>query len=105
MCNYYSVGTVLPTVDKVPSPCPEQISPSKEETKETIKRYVHIESTEAEASQLQKLPFYFPALMGCRSVENFEQLNRIEEGTYGVVFRAKDKKTSRYLWPCTCSTL
>ncbi|XP_058093921.1 cyclin-dependent kinase G-2-like isoform X2 [Magnolia sinica] len=32
-------------------------------------------------------------LQGCRSVHEFEKLNRIDEGTYGVVFRAKDKKT------------
>ncbi|VDN15554.1 unnamed protein product, partial [Dibothriocephalus latus] len=31
---------------------------------------------------------------GCRSVDEFECLNRIEEGTYGVVYRARDKKTS-----------
>lgn len=30
---------------------------------------------------------------GCRSVEEFLCLNRIEEGTYGVVYRAKDKRT------------
>ena len=39
------------------------------------------------------LPPYLPALMGCRNVEEYEWLNRIEEGTYGVVYRAKDKKT------------
>ncbi|CAL8072982.1 unnamed protein product [Orchesella dallaii] len=39
------------------------------------------------------LPPYYPALQGCRSVEEFSLLNRIEEGTYGVVYRAKDKKT------------
>ncbi|KAL9246558.1 hypothetical protein vseg_020076 [Gypsophila vaccaria] len=32
-------------------------------------------------------------LMGCRSVDEFERLNKIDEGTYGVVYRAKDKKT------------
>lgn len=31
-------------------------------------------------------------LLGCRSVDEFERLNRIDEGTYGVVYRAKDKK-------------
>ncbi|XP_068270553.1 cyclin-dependent kinase 11B isoform X3 [Nyctibius grandis] len=41
----------------------------------------------------QELPKYLPALQGCRSVEEFLCLNRIEEGTYGVVYRAKDKKT------------
>lgn len=51
-----------------------------------------------------------PPPQGCRSVEEFQCLNRIEEGTYGVVYRAKDKKTgrlsikgqglvSRKLWP------
>ncbi|XP_031476335.1 cyclin-dependent kinase G-2-like [Nymphaea colorata] len=32
-------------------------------------------------------------LQGCRSVDEFERLNRINEGTYGVVYRARDKKT------------
>ena len=41
------------------------------------------------------LPVYYPALMGCRSVESYEWLNRIEEGTYGVVHRGRDKRTGR----------
>ena len=41
-----------------------------------------------------KLPPYLPALQGCRSVDDFTHLNRIEEGTYGVVFRAEDRKQS-----------
>eukprot|EP01018_Ginkgo_biloba_P004292 Gb_36477 [translate_table: standard] len=32
-------------------------------------------------------------LQGCRSVDEFERLNRIDEGTYGVVYRARNKKT------------
>ncbi|KAI4385142.1 hypothetical protein MLD38_003200 [Melastoma candidum] len=32
-------------------------------------------------------------LQGCRSVDEFEWLNKIDEGTYGVVFIARDKKT------------
>ncbi|EHA8589393.1 putative Cyclin-dependent kinase G-2 [Cocos nucifera] len=32
-------------------------------------------------------------LQGCRRVDEFERLNKIDEGTYGVVYRAKDKKT------------
>lgn len=39
-------------------------------------------------------PFYFPSIQGCRSVDEFECLNRIEEGTYGVVYRARDKRTN-----------
>ncbi|TKY47747.1 Cyclin-dependent kinase G-2 [Spatholobus suberectus] len=34
-------------------------------------------------------------LQGCRSVDEFERLNKIDEGTYGVVYRAKDKKTGK----------
>ena len=34
---------------------------------------------------------YFPAIEGCRNVKEFVWLNRIEEGTYGVVYRAKDR--------------
>lgn len=32
-------------------------------------------------------------LHGCRSVDAFERLNKIDEGTYGVVFKARDKET------------
>ncbi|KAF9584436.1 hypothetical protein BGW38_006453 [Lunasporangiospora selenospora] len=35
----------------------------------------------------------YPVLQGCRSVENYEKLNRISEGTYGVVYRARDRVT------------
>ncbi|PNW81423.1 hypothetical protein CHLRE_07g355400v5 [Chlamydomonas reinhardtii] len=34
-------------------------------------------------------------LAECRSVDEYERLNRISEGTYGVVFRARCKKTGR----------
>ena len=34
-------------------------------------------------------------LQECRSVEEFERLNRISEGTYGVVYRAREKSTGR----------
>lgn len=53
---------------------------------------MEIVSPESDQS-IELLPMYLPGLMGCRSVENYEWLNKIEEGTYGVVFRGKDKKT------------
>lgn len=34
-----------------------------------------------------------PTIQGCRSVYCYERLNHIEEGSYGVVFRARDKET------------
>ena len=41
----------------------------------------------------EELADYYPAIQGCRSVEEFQCINRIEEGTYGVVYRARDKRT------------
>ncbi|PWN32055.1 kinase-like protein [Meira miltonrushii] len=35
----------------------------------------------------------YPSLQGCRSVSCYERLNQIEEGSYGVVFRARDRLT------------
>lgn len=32
-------------------------------------------------------------LGACRSVSDFEKLNRIGEGTYGIVYRAKDLRS------------
>ncbi|KAE8123954.1 hypothetical protein FH972_018867 [Carpinus fangiana] len=34
-------------------------------------------------------------LQGCRSVYEFEMINKINEGTYGIVYKAKDKKTGQ----------
>ena len=34
-----------------------------------------------------------PLTHGCRSVEHYERLNRIDEGTYGVVYRARCKQS------------
>jgi cell division cycle 2-like protein len=34
-----------------------------------------------------------PIFDGCRSVDCYERLNYISQGTYGVVFRARDKIT------------
>lgn len=51
------------------------------------------EENEEEEDGISNLPPYLPALMGCRNVEEYEWLNRIEEGTYGVVYRAKDKRS------------
>ncbi|ORX53941.1 Pkinase-domain-containing protein [Hesseltinella vesiculosa] len=36
---------------------------------------------------------HLPYLTSCRSVDEYERLNHIEEGSYGIVFRARDKRT------------
>jgi cell division cycle 2-like protein len=37
--------------------------------------------------------FAGPPLSSCRSVDFYEKLNRIEEGAYGIVYRARDRRT------------
>ncbi|XP_060737195.1 cyclin-dependent kinase 11B isoform X3 [Tachysurus vachellii] len=66
-------------------------SPSQSATPE--ENYVPDSPPVSPVELKKELPKYLPALQGCRSVEEFQCLNRIEEGTYGVVYRAKDKKT------------
>ncbi|XP_011303293.1 cyclin-dependent kinase 11A isoform X2 [Fopius arisanus] len=61
---------------------PNGVKTGEEEEEEELKKEV-----------LPELPPYLPAIQGCRSVEEFQCLNRIEEGTYGVVYRARDKRT------------
>lgn len=54
---------------------------------------VQSEPSELDKNEIDSLEDYNPATLGCRSVEEFRCINRIEEGTYGVVYRAKDKRT------------
>jgi len=48
---------------------------------------------EAEVEEPPVIEMYYPALHGCRSVNVYEKLNRVEEGAYGVVYRVRDKNT------------
>ena len=43
----------------------------------------------------QKLQFNIPTINGARNITEFHILNRVEEGTYGVVFKAQDKKNGK----------
>uniref|UniRef100_A0A7E4VC90 cyclin-dependent kinase n=1 Tax=Panagrellus redivivus TaxID=6233 RepID=A0A7E4VC90_PANRE len=42
---------------------------------------------------ISKLPKYYPGLRGCRSVSEYNCLNKIDEGTFGIVYRAQEKRT------------
>ena len=54
-------------------------------------RFVSSSTDQSGGMQLQKRPLNM--LQACRSVDEFERLNKIDEGTYGIVFKARDKKT------------
>ncbi|CAD5214617.1 unnamed protein product [Bursaphelenchus xylophilus] len=42
---------------------------------------------------ISRLPVFYPGIRGCRSVNEFKILNKISEGTYGVVYRARELRT------------
>jgi len=57
-------------------------------------------SMDNDTSELQQgFKRHNPLLSGCRSVyDSYERLNRIDEGTYGVVWKARDSvECPRYL--------
>lgn len=46
-------------------------------------------------SSASSLPFHNPLLQGCRSVyETYDRISRVSEGTYGVVWKARDLATN-----------
>ncbi|KJE89337.1 hypothetical protein CAOG_08444 [Capsaspora owczarzaki ATCC 30864] len=47
------------------------------------------------AAATSRIEKYYPAFQGCRSVDEYTRLNQIEEGSYGVVFRARDVRSGR----------
>nr|XP_027237095.1 cyclin-dependent kinase 11B-like isoform X1 [Penaeus vannamei] len=73
-------------------------SPSRVEDRRSDREeaeYLDDSPPESPVELKEQLPSYYPAIMGCRSVDEFECLNRIEEGTYGVVYRAREKATNQ----------
>ncbi|XP_069678862.1 cyclin-dependent kinase 11B-like isoform X2 [Periplaneta americana] len=66
---------------------------SDDEEEENGVPFLRDDSPKSDVVMKEELPPYLPAIQGCRSVEEFQCLNRIEEGTYGVVYRARDKRT------------
>ena len=72
--------------------------PPDEILKEDLKELDDDDDDEEEELKLPEKPAlsnYYPGIHGCRHVENYEWLNCINEGTYGVVYRAKDKRTGQ----------
>jgi len=47
----------------------------------------------AKSAPLPSLPH--PLTIGCRSVDNYERISHIDEGTYGIVWKAKEIKTNK----------
>ncbi|GMR36587.1 hypothetical protein PMAYCL1PPCAC_06782 [Pristionchus mayeri] len=42
---------------------------------------------------VSQLPVYYPGISGCRNIAEYECMNRIEEGTFGVVYRGRNRRT------------
>ncbi|THH03003.1 hypothetical protein EW145_g6612 [Phellinidium pouzarii] len=62
---------------------------------DAVPRLPTISSTKLPSSYSKYVPqrTHHPGLLPSRSVYSYERLNQIEEGSYGVVFRARDKQT------------
>jgi cell division cycle 2-like protein len=43
------------------------------------------------------LPVYYPGIYGCRSINEFKLVNHISEGTFGVVYRAREWNTDEFV--------
>jgi cell division cycle 2-like protein len=79
---------------------PQRPEPAAEKMSEEEMNRLYFQATdeprppgeEEEDVQLRQ-PAPGPYLVGCRHVDEYEKLNRIDEGTYGVVYRAKDPLT------------
>jgi cell division cycle 2-like protein len=79
----------------------EQVDSTEKSTERPTKRRrlsnepVSTAETEGEKVEVQRklLQFPAPAWAPCRHVDNYERLNHIEEGSYGLVSRAKDLVT------------
>lgn len=70
---------------KNPSSSSPPSSPPKQQQSKLIQQAI---------MQSEKVaPKAYPYLRECRHVDVFEKLNHIEEGSYGIVFRARDKES------------
>ena len=64
-------------------------------------RFTNSKNDELKVEEIVSEPAYVPkrkfnpVLDGCRSIEEYEPLNKIDEGSYGIVFRAREKATSK----------
>ncbi|ODQ49933.1 Pkinase-domain-containing protein [Saitoella complicata NRRL Y-17804] len=68
---------------------------AKRAAEEEEERAAKREKVEEEVVEDVRLQLRFPTrhIESCRHVDSYEKLNHIEEGSYGVVFRAKDVET------------
>lgn len=73
--------------DTTALPCPET-SPATSTPSSPIK-----EKEQEDSASLENKGRVVSMLNECQSVEKYEKLNRISEGTYGVVYRARNKAT------------
>jgi cell division cycle 2-like protein len=64
-----------------------EMSASSHETRSSVDAFTPATLTKIERP-------YNPIFDGCRSVECYQRLNFIDQGTYGMVFRAKCKVTN-----------
>jgi cell division cycle 2-like len=56
---------------------------------------LHLRTHDGSSSRPSSLPLHNPLLHGCRSVyDTYDRISRVSEGTYGVVWKARDLATN-----------
>ncbi|WWC85398.1 uncharacterized protein L201_000261 [Kwoniella dendrophila CBS 6074] len=94
-----SETTAIQDVSKIPSPIerPHRPSPSSASIPPSSISSLTIPNKSKKPSRSKYAPLRtsHPPLISCRSVFNYTRLNHIEEGTYGVVFRARCNETKQ----------
>ena len=83
------------TKKRVKSKPPEPSTPSRSQTPTALPQRVSVERIFKQPPHSVYVPprTFHPPIVPSRSVYCYERLNSIEEGSYGVVFRARDKET------------
>ena len=91
-----SVDDVLPITEQSVSPNRSPIPPIiSDNASDTLMSVDQMAESVVPAAKPVDIVEHNPLHHGCRSVDEYIRLNFIDQGTYGVVFRARCKKTNR----------
>jgi cell division cycle 2-like len=90
-------ATAAATITPAAAPPSTSVTPVRPASPEIVSSRGYTPSKRRRISPPEPAPRIFPleppAIVGCRSVDIYEKLNHIEEGSYGIVYRAKDTET------------
>lgn len=87
-----NASQLVPPISSMPSPRPRDRGHNDHDERDDDDNHGEGSSQGTTRSQRAKLPpprSHHPPIQQCSSVSSYERLNRIEEGSYGIVYRAR----------------